>query len=480
MANFATEAHPAQNTSALVADDIAQYVFKKQDELYSMDRREVESFQLRCAQRRFEELTPGVAALKDQADQNGVTAIRALNDLIPLLFKHTVYKSYPMSLIENNRFDMLTRWLQRATTVDLSTVDVSRCRGIDDWMDTLEMQTPLQVFHTSGTSGKLTFLPRTSLEENLWYEAYLKIFEGFGTEAGARAGGTEGIRLPVIYPSVRNGRSMSQRVVKFLARNVAPSPDECYTLTNGTLSADLLALSGRIRIAQAKGEVSKLKLGESQREAIATYLEEHTRRPQEMAEFFNRMIHELNGQRVLLFSQTSYLVQASREGLARNIRNVFAPNSLANTGGGGKEIVLPPNWKNMVQEFTGIPEWKLGYGMTEMTGPMPMCPNEVYHIPPYFIPFLLDPESGDALPRCGRQTGRFAALDLAAQHLWGGLITGDMLTIQWDSACPCGRQGAYIEDTVTRYAVSVTGDDKVTCAATIDNTDAALQTLLAG
>jgi hypothetical protein len=57
-----------------------------------MDRAEVESFQLRSAQRRFEELAPKVRLLKRQVDA-GITAIRTLQHLVPLLFKDAVYKS---------------------------------------------------------------------------------------------------------------------------------------------------------------------------------------------------------------------------------------------------------------------------------------------------------------------------------------------------------------------------------------------------
>ena len=62
----------------------------------------------------------------------------------------------------------------------------------------------------------------------------------------------------------------------------------------------------------------------------------------------------------------------------------------------------------------------------------------------------------------------------------GGVISGDKVTTDWDRACPCGREGAFIHGDIERYPTNVTGDDKITCAATVDNTDAALQKLLAG
>jgi hypothetical protein len=65
------------------------------------------------------------------------------------------------------------------------------------------------------------------------------------------------------------------------------------------------------------------------------------------------------------------------------------------------------------------------------------------------------------------------------QTYWGGIITGDKVTVDYDGNCKCGRHGPFVHDNIGRFSEAVTGDDKVTCSATIDNTDAALQQLLA-
>lgn len=191
------------------------------------------------------------------------------------------------------------------------------------------------------------------------------------------------------------------------------------------------------------------------------------------------MMTELKGERVFMASTTGYLVKAAQEGLKRGIRDVFSPDSVGSVGGGGKGVVLPDNWFDIVREFTGIQEWSNGFGMTELTGSMRLCSEGYFHAQPYTICFLLNPETGEMLPREGTQTGRFAFLDLLVQTFWGGVVTGDKLTIDWDASCNCGRKGHRIHNGVTRYSEQVTGDDKVTCSATVDNTDNALQALLA-
>ncbi|MCY1302249.1 hypothetical protein D9M70_518980 [compost metagenome] len=78
---------------------------------------------------------------------------------------------------------------------------------------------------------------------------------------------------------------------------------------------------------------------------------------------------------------------------------------------------------------------------------------------------MLDPETGKALPRTGRQTGRAAFFDLGADLRWGGFITGDEITVEWDKPCACGRPSRYVAGAIQRYSDKNGGDDKITCAA---------------
>jgi hypothetical protein len=468
----------AGGVKPILRDDLTADIGKSWDELFGMDREEVEAYQLRGARRRLEELAPKVRALKAQIDGTGVTALRSLTDLLPLLFQDSLYKSYPLSLIEKNRFGLLTQWLAGLTSVDLSAVNVSGCESIDGWIDSVEAQSSVQMIHTSGTTGKLSFFPRTTLDIRLWYESVLKTHAGFGDEPGCVLGGPQGARMPYVFPSVRYGRYVNQRVLRHMERDFAPAPDEVYTLSNGTLSADLVSLSGRIRVAQAKGELAQMKLSEPLRMAMKQYLDELERRPVEAAAFFKRMTEELRDQRVFLHSPATVLVQAALAGQERGLSQVFASDGVAMTGGGGKGTSLPGDWLEVLRRFTGIPQWRMGYGMSEMIGAIPMCPHKRYHLPPFYIPFLLDPQSGAPLPREGTATGRVAFLDLLQQTSWGGIITGDQVTISWDDHCRCGRKGVYLDEDISRYSAQITGEDKVTCAATVDNTDAALHQLL--
>lgn len=456
--------------------EMSGYIDKSWDEIFGLEPQDVFALQLKALKNRFDVAMPRIARLRSKAESAGISKINELTDVVPLLFEHTEYKSYPLWLLEKDRFDLLTRWLAGLTSVDLSSVDASRCEGIDDWLELLESKTILEPIHTSGTTGKLSFIPRIGLENDRASKLFLKNFEGFRSEPGVKIG-DDGLRLPVVYPSVRSGRYVSQRVFSYLENRVAPTPDQFHTLTSGSLSADMASLSGRVRVAQSRGELNKMQLSDRLKETFRAYLAELERRPDEMAEFFSRIGDELRGKRVLLASQATYLFSAAERGEQLGLSGVFSGDSFGLFGGGRKGTVLPDNWADRVRNFTGITQWKSGYAMSEMIGNAPMCGERHYHFHAAHIPFLLDPRSGQSLSREGRQTGRFAAYDLLAESFWGGFITGDEVTLEWDRPCPCGRKGVYALDSIQRYDEKITGDDKVTCSATVDNTDAALHAL---
>jgi hypothetical protein len=73
----------------------------------------------------------------------------------------------------------------------------------------------------------------------------------------------------------------------------------------------------------------------------------------------------------------------------------------------------------------------------------------------------------------GVQTGRAAFFDLMPDSYWGGVVTGDEITVDW-ACCECGLATAHIDPTIERYSERRGGDDKITCAAAEEAHDDAL------
>ncbi|MEU1167327.1 hypothetical protein ABZ372_46490, partial [Streptomyces sp. NPDC005921] len=118
---------------------------------------EVRELQLEAAREAFTAHRERIPLLRTRAQETGVHEITALPDLVPLLFSHTSYKSYPVSLIENGRWDRLLRWYSTVSVVEPGDVDVEGVTDIDEWTDRITAAGH-RPYITSGTSGKVSFL----------------------------------------------------------------------------------------------------------------------------------------------------------------------------------------------------------------------------------------------------------------------------------------------------------------------------------
>jgi hypothetical protein len=149
----------------------------------------------------------------------------------------------------------------------------------------------------------------------------------------------------------------------------------------------------------------------------------------------------------------------------------FHPRTVVNAGGGVKGVVLPDDYKEQVARFVGPVIRPGAYGMTELAQVMPRCEAGRYHRAPGLIWLILDRDGERLLSATdgedGVVEGRFAFLDLLYEGRWGGLITGDKVTVDFKPRCPCGRHGPTLFDTISRFA-AIGEDDHIGCAGTVD------------
>jgi len=438
-------------------EDPTELVRATNTELFSLDPVIVEQIQLAGIQKRFDYFYPRIRGLKKLADGQGITEIKTLDELAPLLFQHTVYKSYPLTLIEKQRYDLMTQWLDKLTTHDISRVDTYQCKSIDSWLETLENQTTIQVVHSTGTSGKLSFLPRSHAEMDSYKNALYLFIEAL---TGVNPHETT---LPVFFPGFRDGRQLAQRVLGTYGPMLAGSAEEYHTAIPGFMSADFMSLAGRLQAAKAKGKLGKLQMIKALTFNRGELVKLKRNRPKWMKAFFENMITHYKGRQVFLMGPLTALIEAVLEGEAVGHTNVFASNSAIITGGGLKGQDVPDDWYERICQFYGVPSIRDGFGMTEGTGFCPSCEYDHYHIYPFHIPFIFDTE-GNVLPRNETQTGRFGFYDLLTESYWGGFITGDKVTIHWEDPCPCGKTGPWLEKNICRYSEIQEGDDKISCA----------------
>lgn len=459
----------------LFCQDVMGYYGHSLDRIHTQSTADREEIQIDALKLRFQQLRDAIPMLKKMADGDGIESIEELNDVVPLLFDHTMYKSYPPSLLHNNRFDKLTQWLNKLTAIDLSDFDASDCHGVDDWMTALFERTPMSIQHTSGTSGVFSFLPKTKEGYRKFIDQYrLSILQKFGENTPLQE---FPLNLDVIYPYFRSGNG-HLRLNELYVEYIAGGEERFHALYPGRLNSDVLLLSSRIRVASTKGELDRLEVRPELLAMREEFMELETNKEAYLARFFQHLGQELGGKKIFMQATPGMLYQTAEAGLARGDRGLFAPDSIIVAGGGAKGVSLPLDWVGIVKEFTGADHVIQIYGMSELLTFNPICENGHYHILPGTIPFILDPETSQPLPRTGTVTGRWAHFDLVPDTWWGGFISGDEVTMHWDDECPCGRKTPYLEKNIQRLSEKRGGDDKITCAATQETYQEAMDFLI--
>lgn len=428
------------------------------DEAYDMPSEVLLPLQMQAAQELFEERLDQIPLLRKRAEDFKTDAIREPQDLVPLLFAHTVYKSYPQSFVDKGRWDRMLQWLQTLSVADVGNVDVSAVKNVDDFLDQL-WKAGHCVLATSGSSGKCSFLNHTRGDVSI-KSRHFKYTVGwpFARSAPDR---------PLFWLGPIKGYNSAIESALIIRENWG-RPGAMYALEEPLLISEV-SRSAAIRKRMADGSATP--------EEIANYEAENVAKAERNWEEMNRLIDLILDHRhepILvsgMWAQQMMIIGRARE---RGIKDSeFHPRSIIMSGGGVKGIALPEDYKEQVNRFYGDVIRPGSYGMTELAQLMPRCEAGRYHRAPGLI-WLVTDETGDRLltrqedsDSEGLATGRFAFLDLAYEGRWGGVITGDKVTIDFNDKCPCGRHGPTLLDNITRFAQ--TGqDDHIGCAGTID------------
>ena len=442
---------------SLLPDNPAAWAYRSWEDLMAIPREEREKLQLEAVRISFRRLRDRIPALKKLADRQGVEAIDTLEDVLPVCFDHRVLKNYPIQIIENRDFPKLTQWLGKLTAHDLTRIDLTGLKTIEEWLGRLEAFGML-VTYSSGTTGKLSFVPRSYDEFGPWK------FHFYNVNRAASGVNAWETKLPTFMPGYRGGYQTMLKMMSLFNVEMAGGEENYFTLYNSHVPADLMALSGRLQSAEDKGEVASLGLDPALLDQRREMLEQGRRREADMEVWFGKLIRQFRGQRVKIGGTFSDLYRVARAGLDKGMVCEFAPGSILMGGGGMKGYKdAPDDWEEQVKTFFGVARLGNQYGFSECIGNAPLCEAGFFHLPPYSVPLLMDSEGG-CMPREGVQKGRLVLVDPIPQSYWGGFTSGDEVTMHWEDDCPCGWKSPCVGKTIRRFAENEGGDDKITCA----------------
>jgi hypothetical protein len=419
---------------------------------YERSRAELEPLWLAAANERLAQQRERIPVLGRLADERGIDEIRTLDDLVLLLFAHSNYKSYPDAFIAKNRWDLMNRWLDTLSSVRVEGVDVDGVENQDHWIERLHAAGHM-VFASSGTSGKNSFLPATPADREFSMRGLLPIITWVhGIEPrGDRA-------VFILGPKYAPNR------VALYFREVAEKfgrPDAQFFLTDEPMRVSDLSRTAAIRREIAAGTAKPSEIAAFEREA--------KERQAEMAERLDHLIDELIDHRhepMIIggfWSQYWMIVERAR---ARGINaGEFHPATVITGGGGTKGAALPDDYEDQILGFFGFSRHNVqsGYGMSELSAGCPMV-DERYRPMPWVIPLILD-DDGERLLNAddGLVEGRFAFFDVSINGRWGGVISGDRVVADFTTP-----NVSIVDGSVARYSDLEDGDDRLTCAGTVD------------
>jgi Acyl-protein synthetase, LuxE len=341
-----------------------------------------------------------------------------------------LFKSYDAAWVGTRDFAALTGWLKDLCAEPVPA-DAAAAHDVDDWLDRLE-RGGLHVLYSSGTSGKLSFVPRG---EATW-EAYRANGPSYLMHQVVRLG----IDLSNMDGAVlgfRGGRMGIQRAGPELSRYLA----DVHYLYDREIRAEVLRVLLTARSAAA-ADAARAALGVGQDEAYRNFLGALRRATE-------------RGRAVWLFG-APHQVKALCTLMQALGSTALRPGSLVTLGGGWKSFegqrVDQPALGEIIQATLGVPPARVleAYGMVELNTPLMRCGDGRYHVPPILEPWLFD-EALLPLAPGEDVTGTFGFMDPTVTSYPAFVVTGDEVRLV-RARCPCGLVGPAIVGEVRRAA----------------------------
>jgi len=414
---------------------------------------QIADLQIAAANERFAEKRKEIRVLDRRASDEGKETIKDFSDLVPLLFSHTTYKSYPESFTREGRWDRMTKWLGTVCAGDFGDVDLEAIADADGWVRRMR-DADHMVVTSSGTTGYVSYLHMSP--EDVTFKQR--------NERATLDWCTGEHPIDLVSFNCTPGAGYTNAVLQNqLAIREWAKPGSVFHLTNQVISVQELNRQAELRRQVIDGTIDPADLAAEE----AKSGERQSLAAREFDQFVTDLIEHRKEPLIMggPYTQVYSVVEAAR---SRGIKDGDFNDVILRTGGGLKGSKLPVDFREQMASFFGVgsERWSEGYGMGEIILVCPKCHNGRFHISPWAIPLVLD-QTGEKLleHEGGIVEGRAAFFDTASTGRWGGIITGDKVTVDF-GVCPCGRPSPSILE-VQRYS-ELEGDDKITCSATFD------------
>jgi hypothetical protein len=417
---------------------------------------ELREAQLAAVNERFQSRVGEIKLLRNRAEEGGVTEIRRMEDIVPLLFAHTAYKSYPESWLIDGKWDRMGKWLDTVSTYRVKPMDTSTVTGLDDWLQRLTEQHHY-VSCSSGTTGKCSMMNASTVDLEFCGRALLETIKWAGLKPNHDRMMISCGQVASTPRNAATGRPMYEALVD---PAIEPFRADAPPITIGSITEMVVM---RKKIADGTATPSDIAHFEEVAAARAKSVASVTEQAADaLIANRHRKLH-ITGLFGPMYQVASLLRERGYSG------KDFAENSTY-ISGGLKRMAVPDDYQDIIYSTFNITPDRIchAYGMQEINTTAPRCRHGRYHMAPWVVLLLLD-ESGENLiapPVKGEVEGRAAFYDLSMDGRWGGVISGDKIRATWEP-CACGNASPSIDPDIQRYADLASGD-KIACSGTID------------
>ena len=421
---------------------------------------EVRDTQIAAINERLQEQIGRIKLVALRAADAGISEVKSLADVVPLLLPHTAYKSYPESFLTDRKWDRLTKWLGTVSAYPTSNVDLSEVKDIDDWVAACGKAGHF-VSCSSGTTGKSAML--VASQQDLDFaskDGVAAVQWGSDIRVGDMRT-TAGAAGAVAY-TPRNA-AMGMGLMNAFVDPAAPR------FNSGLPPVTIGSMTKMITLRKAIAD------GTAQPAEIAEFEAESAGRQQALDDAQEGAVDDIiakRDQRLYITGMWGSLYPFAEAVRAKGYSaKDFHPENGVFLGGGLKRAKLPDNYREYVYEtFNLQPRFIYQmYGMQEINTSMPRCQaGQRYHLPAWLVAVPLNKAGDELAPGIGDGPieARAAFFDLSMDGRWGGVISGDRIEIDF-TPCACGNRSPSIKDEIVRYA-DIEGDDKIGCAGTVD------------
>jgi len=421
---------------------------------------DVRAAQVAALDERLQSRIGRIKLVKHRADEAGISEVRSMEDIVPLLLPHTAYKSYPESFLTEKKWDRLTKWLGTITAHPVDTIDLTGVAEIDDWVEACARAGHF-VACSSGTTGKSAMLDASQADLDFSCANGVAAVQ-WGSDIRAGDMRTPAGAAGAVAFTHRNAAIGGSMMAAFCDPQAPHFKSGLPPVTIGSLTK-MITLRKKITEGTATpGEIQDFEAESAARE-------------QGLAAAQIGAVEDIIGKRDKRLYITG--MWGSLYPFAALVRERgysakdFHPENACYLGGGLKRAQLPDDYREFVYEtFNLNPRFIFQmYSMQEINSSMPRCQKGMrYHLPPWLVALPLNKDGDELLPGAGtgQHEGRAAFFDLSMDGRWGGVISGDHIHIDFEP-CACGSTSPSIADNVVRYA-DLEGDDKIGCAGTVD------------